>query len=69
MAGLAIGALFILPFVLFSATSGQLSDKYDKARMMRRVKSLEVLIMLLAKRPAVADGWTGKYRCCWPAHF
>ncbi|OYU45285.1 MAG: hypothetical protein CFE44_08355, partial [Burkholderiales bacterium PBB4] len=30
MAGLVIGALFILPFLLFSATSGQLTDKYDK---------------------------------------
>ena len=30
MAGLVIGALFILPFLLFSATSGQLADKYDK---------------------------------------
>src|SRR6187455_787937 len=30
LAGLAIGALFILPFLLFSATSGQLADKYDK---------------------------------------
>src|SRR5476649_1221925 len=29
-AGLVIGALFILPFLLFSATSGQLADKYDK---------------------------------------
>jgi MFS family permease len=56
MAGLAIGALFILPFVLFSATSGQLSDKYDKARMMRRVKSLEVLIMLLATAGLLASG-------------
>ena len=56
MAGLVIGALFILPFVLFSATSGQLSDKYDKARMMRRVKSLEVLIMLLATAGLLAKG-------------
>ncbi|MDH0862987.1 MFS transporter [Mitsuaria sp. GD03876] len=47
-AGLAIGALFILPFVLFSATSGQLADKYDKARLMRFVKSLEIVIMALA---------------------
>ena len=30
MAGLVIGALFILPFLLFSATSGQLTDKFDK---------------------------------------
>ena len=48
LAGLAIGALFILPFVLLSATSGQLADKYDKARVMRMVKSLEIAIMALA---------------------
>jgi 1-acyl-sn-glycerol-3-phosphate acyltransferase len=48
MAGLVIGALFILPFVLFSATSGQLADKLDKARLIRLVKSLEIAIMLLA---------------------
>ena len=48
MAGLAIGALFILPFLLFSATSGQLTDKYDKTRVIRFVKWLEIAIMLLA---------------------
>ncbi|HMX09777.1 MAG TPA: MFS transporter, partial [Burkholderiaceae bacterium] len=48
MAGLAIGALFILPFLLFSATSGQLSDKYPKERVIRLVKTLEVGIMALA---------------------
>ena len=48
MAGLVIGALFILPFLLFSATSGQLTDKYDKTVMIRFVKNLEIAIMLLA---------------------
>ena len=48
MAGLAIGALFILPFLLFSATSGQLTDKYDKTQVIRFVKSLEIAVMLLA---------------------
>jgi 1-acyl-sn-glycerol-3-phosphate acyltransferase len=48
MAGLVIGALFILPFVLFSATSGQLTDKYDKRTMIRLVKDLEIVIMLIA---------------------
>ncbi|HQN14661.1 MAG TPA: MFS transporter, partial [Quisquiliibacterium sp.] len=48
LAGLAIGALFILPFLLFSATSGQLADKYDKTRLIRFVKSLEIGIMALA---------------------
>ncbi len=48
LAGLVIGALFILPFLLFSATSGQLTDKYDKTRMIRFVKNLEIAVMLLA---------------------
>ena len=47
-AGLVIAALFILPFVLFSATSGQLADKYEKSRLMRFVKSFEIAIMLVA---------------------
>jgi len=47
-AGLVISAIFILPFVLLSATSGQLADKYDKARVMRFIKSFEIVIMLLA---------------------
>ncbi len=48
LAGLAIGALFILPFLLFSATSGQLADKHDKATLIRFVKWLEIGVMLLA---------------------
>ncbi|OYT92063.1 MAG: glycerol acyltransferase [Burkholderiales bacterium PBB3] len=48
MAGLVIGALFILPFLLFSATSGQLTDKYDKTVMIRFVKNLEIGVMALA---------------------
>jgi len=48
MAGLVIGALFILPFLLFSATSGQLADKYDKRMLIIFVKRLEILIMALA---------------------
>jgi 1-acyl-sn-glycerol-3-phosphate acyltransferase len=48
LAGLVIGALFILPFLLFSATSGQLTDKWDKTRMIRFVKNLEIGIMALA---------------------
>jgi 1-acyl-sn-glycerol-3-phosphate acyltransferase len=48
LAGLVIGALFILPFLLFSATSGQLADKFEKARLIRFVKLLEIGIMGLA---------------------
>ena len=42
------GALFILPFFLFSATAGQLADKYEKSMLMRRVKLLEIGLMLIA---------------------
>ena len=48
LAGLVIGALFILPFLLFSATSGQLADKLDKTVLIRFVKWLEIGIMALA---------------------
>jgi len=48
LAGLVIGALFILPFLLFSATAGQATDKYDKTRVIRFVKNLEIAIMGLA---------------------
>jgi hypothetical protein len=40
--------LFILPFFLFSALFGQFADKYEKSLQIRRVKLLEVAIMLLA---------------------
>ncbi|MDP3821660.1 MAG: MFS transporter [Burkholderiales bacterium] len=48
LAGLVIGALFILPFLLFSATAGQATDKYDKTQVIRFVKNLEIAIMLIA---------------------
>src|SRR5258705_6526906 len=38
MAGLGIGALFILPLLLFSATPGPLTDKWGKTRLFRPVK-------------------------------
>jgi len=47
LANLAAG-IFILPFFLFSATAGQLADKYDKARLARLVKVLEMVIMVVA---------------------
>jgi len=40
-------ALFILPFFLFSALSGQLADKFDKSRIAVAVKVLEVGIMIV----------------------
>ena len=43
-----IAGLFILPFLLFSATCGQIADKYDKRSIAIFVKTLEVGIMVLA---------------------
>ena len=40
--------LFILPFFLFSATAGQIGDKYEKSRIIRLVKVFEIAIMLFA---------------------
>ena len=48
MAGVVIGGVFILPFLLFSASAGQLADLYPSDLIMRRVKDLEILIMVLA---------------------
>lgn len=41
-------ALFIVPFFLFSAMVGQFADKLEKTRQIRRIKILEIIIMLLA---------------------
>ncbi|MFB3058959.1 MAG: MFS transporter, partial [Gammaproteobacteria bacterium] len=40
--------LFILPFFLISPIAGQLADKFEKSFLIRRVKLLEILIMLFA---------------------
>ena len=39
--------LFILPYFIFSATAGQIADKYERARLVRGIKILEIVIMLI----------------------
>jgi len=39
--------LFILPFFLFSPIAGQLADKLEKSMLIRRIKLMEIMIMLL----------------------
>lgn len=51
-------ALFILPFFLLSALSGQLADMRDKARIIRIVKFCEILIMLVGAAGLVM-AWQG----------
>ena len=44
------GAVFIAPFVLLSATSGQLADKVEKSRLIRWIKLFEIAIMAIGLR-------------------
>ncbi|MBB3226400.1 1-acyl-sn-glycerol-3-phosphate acyltransferase [Luteibacter sp. Sphag1AF] len=41
-------ALFILPYFLFSATAGQLAEKFEKTRIIRYVKLFEIVAMMIA---------------------
>lgn len=40
--------IFILPFFLFSATAGQLADKYEKSHLISIIKFIEIILMGLA---------------------
>ena len=40
--------MFILPFFLFSPLAGQIADKYEKSVLIRRIKTVEIMLMLLA---------------------
>ena len=42
------GGIFVFPFFLFSATAGQMADKYQKAKLIKWIKFIEILIMGLA---------------------
>jgi len=55
-------ALFILPYFLFSATAGQIAEKYEKAALIRVTTTMEIVIMSIAaigfvtKTPAILLG-------------
>ena len=57
LANVAAG-LFILPFFLFSATAGQFADKYEKSMLIRRVKTLEIVLMVLAAISLFSESYT-----------
>lgn len=40
--------LFILPFFLFSAVAGQVADKFEKSKLIRIIKLMEIIIMVCA---------------------
>lgn len=41
------GALLILPFLLFSPIAGQLADKFDKSKMVKLIKGIELILIAI----------------------
>ncbi|WP_180066978.1 MFS transporter [Acinetobacter sp. YH12129] len=39
--------LFILPYFIFSATAGQIADKFERSQLVRGIKILEIIIMII----------------------
>lgn len=64
LVNLAAG-LFILPFMLFSATAGQIADKFEKSRLIRFLKLLEIAIMMLG----AVGFWLGDLAILFTALF
>ncbi len=56
------GAIFVLPFLLFSAFSGLLADRYSKRNIIAFTKILELMVMLLG----IAAFW---YESRWGSYF
>jgi 1-acyl-sn-glycerol-3-phosphate acyltransferase len=44
----AAAGIFILPFLLFSASAGQIADKFEKSAIIRVIKAIEIAIMVIA---------------------
>jgi 1-acyl-sn-glycerol-3-phosphate acyltransferase len=62
-AGFVIGAVFIAPFVLLSATSGQIADKIEKGRLIRFVKDFEIGVMGVAAAGFLSQSAVLLYAC------
>jgi acyl-[acyl-carrier-protein]-phospholipid O-acyltransferase/long-chain-fatty-acid--[acyl-carrier-protein] ligase len=52
-------ALFILPYFLFSATAGELADKFAKMQLVRTLKLWEIGVMILAAAGFIFHGGIG----------
>lgn len=42
------GAVFVIPFILFSSSAGVLADRFSKQRILRYIKAVEIVIILIA---------------------
>jgi acyl-[acyl-carrier-protein]-phospholipid O-acyltransferase / long-chain-fatty-acid--[acyl-carrier-protein] ligase len=59
--------LFVIPFFLFSATAGQLADKFDKAWLARQIKLVEIAIVALSAFSLFFDSVALKQFCIFLA--
>jgi 1-acyl-sn-glycerol-3-phosphate acyltransferase len=50
--------LFILPFFLFSASAGVMADQCEKSAFIRKVKLLEIVIMVLGALAFITESYT-----------
>jgi acyl-[acyl-carrier-protein]-phospholipid O-acyltransferase/long-chain-fatty-acid--[acyl-carrier-protein] ligase len=42
------GGIFILPYLILSATAGTMADKYEKSALIKRIKCVEIVLMACA---------------------
>lgn len=52
------GGIFIFPFFIFSATAGQMADKFQKAKLIKVIKFIEIVIMALASLGLYLNNYT-----------
>tara|TARA_B100001059_G_scaffold23829_1_gene19156 strand:- start:406 stop:1737 length:1332 start_codon:yes stop_codon:yes gene_type:complete len=52
------GALFILPYFLFSAIAGQIADKYEKSILIKSTKLLEIILMVTATFILITENYS-----------
>ena len=55
------GAVFVIPFLLFSAASGIIADRISKKRIIVIVKAVEVAVMFLGTVAFFAGSELGLY--------
>ena len=53
-----IAGLFILPFFLFSATAGEIADKYQRDKIVRFLKLSELVMMIFVALIYMAQSMT-----------
>jgi MFS family permease len=51
------GAVFIAPFLVFSAMAGQIADKFEKSKIIKHIKSAELVVITIAGYGFIANNY------------